>query len=350
VCGEPARITLRAVAVNGAPIVPTGSVVVAPGDHFEVEVYLSDWAAQGLNLYTWQVGMRNAMLEYSGDKGRIVARMPGPDEGFCENTGAPCTNSSFCTQCVGGPNDGANCLNEQFCDGFACQFAECVTGGESGFYIADFVCSAGSVRPGRSCQVDADCPEGACVVRPDFVFAEREQRICAVMPGDGFVAGCTLTGGEADALEDGGLEYYAVTAEYDVSLDALGEFTLAVGAQVSFLNDYTSGGPFIFFAVEPLLITVEPGPPTGACCDCSGLGSDMAPIAVCSDGVSQAECQGDSQLWTGDRTCTDVGCVCGFEPIPAVSEWGLLVLVLSILGVAKVVFAARRHASPTAAA
>ena len=133
-----------------------------------------------------------------------------------------------------------------------------------------------------------------------------------------------------------------MTAVYDVSLDALGDFVLGIrAAPLSFL---ASGRNDAKFTVEPLVITVEPGPPTGACCDCSGRDANTMPIPACTDGLTHAQCQGDSQVWTGDLTCLEAGCSCEFQPIPTVSEWGLLLLALSLLIGGKVAFGIRVRA------
>jgi len=208
-----------------------------------------------------------------------------------------------------------------------------------GFYIEEFICSPGSADPSRPCRLDADCPGGACIVRPDFIFADADQRICAVSTfWAEFIAGCTLVAPEGGAIQDGGSEYYLVTAEYDVSADARGEFTLGVriGPHESFLS--TESRRDLQYTLQPLVITVEPAPATGACCDCSERDVNGMPVPACIDSTTQSQCQGASQTWSEGWNCAEVACDCGFEPIPTASEWGLAVLVLSLLVVAKVAF------------
>jgi len=342
-CTDPAYVSVRAVAVNGESIVPSSDVVVAPGDSVEVEFYLSNWGPRIGALATWQVTLDNEAFAYWGDAGRITPRYPGDGDGYCENTGATCTDPLDCTRCLGGPNDGARCLGSSTCSGFECEYGGCVTAAESGIYFADFTCSSDSVHPGRNCQIDADCPEGTCDVRPDFVFAETEQRICAIATFAEFTAGCTLSGGSLLEVVDEGYDYYALTAVYDVSPDALGEFVLSiVMGRWSFLtNADRVDAPL---GVEALAITVEPGPPTGACCDCSGRDAYMMPIPACVNGRTQAQCSGASQVWTGGVTCLEAGCSCEFQPIPTVSEWGLLLLALSLLIGGKIAFGNRIRA------
>jgi len=68
---------------------------------------------------------------------------------------------------------------------------------------------------------------------------------------------------------------------------------------------------------------------TGACCD--GLSG------VCTNDVLPEDCQGEKQEWYKDQACQDVGCVA----IPAVSQWGLVVMILLIVAAATVVLRRR---------
>ena len=66
---------------------------------------------------------------------------------------------------------------------------------------------------------------------------------------------------------------------------------------------------------------------TGACCDRIDW--------WCINGLNQAECADITEVWTPDASCTEVVCPPDFEAIPAVTEWGLVVLALALLVVVK---------------
>jgi len=92
-------------------------------------------------------------------------------------------------------------------------------------------------------------------------------------------------------------------------------------------------------------ITCDPVP--GACCIYEGVGSGSVTVS-CVDGLVQSQCQGENNVWTKGVTCDDV--VCG-DPdvfvIPTVSEWGLVVLALSLLIFAKVWYGYRPARRPS---
>ena len=79
-------------------------------------------------------------------------------------------------------------------------------------------------------------------------------------------------------------------------------------------------------------ITCEPPTATGACCD-------RDPFGACTDGLTRAECNCARCEWTELGLCGDVTCL--REAIPTVSEWGLLILTLSLLTGAKLRFGRR---------
>jgi hypothetical protein len=62
---------------------------------------------------------------------------------------------------------------------------------------------------------------------------------------------------------------------------------------------------------------------------------------ICTDGVIQADCQGENLIWTKGAACSQVDCPATFQAIPTVSEWGLVVLALLLLVGAKVYFGRR---------
>jgi hypothetical protein len=81
-------------------------------------------------------------------------------------------------------------------------------------------------------------------------------------------------------------------------------------------------------------------PAPGACCD---SGNGMPSAATCSD-TSLAECQCETCSWSKDASCADVKAsgACLLNPIPTVSEWGLVILTLLLLTGAKIYFGRRR--------
>jgi hypothetical protein len=82
-------------------------------------------------------------------------------------------------------------------------------------------------------------------------------------------------------------------------------------------------------------INCEAAAATGACCN-------RDPFGTCTDGLTRAECNCPRCEWTELALCGDV--TCSREPIPTVSQWGLLVLTLSLLTGAKLRFG--RHPAP----
>jgi len=88
-------------------------------------------------------------------------------------------------------------------------------------------------------------------------------------------------------------------------------------------------------------VTCDPDP--GACCD--HINPDpLSRIGVCTNGVIMADCQGASRVWTKGTTCAQVECVADFQAIPTVSEWGLVVLAIVLVVMAKLAFRQLRTA------
>jgi hypothetical protein len=79
-------------------------------------------------------------------------------------------------------------------------------------------------------------------------------------------------------------------------------------------------------------IACNPSTATGACCDRDAFG-------VCTDGLTSAECNCPRCEWTELGLCADV--TCSREAIPTVSEWGIVILALSLLTGAKLRFGHR---------
>jgi hypothetical protein len=78
-------------------------------------------------------------------------------------------------------------------------------------------------------------------------------------------------------------------------------------------------------------------PACGACCD--------SWIGECRDAVDSIDCVCTNCIWTGGADCAAVGCEAQFVAIPAVSDWGLVILSLTLLIVAKIRFG-RANAEP----
>jgi len=88
-------------------------------------------------------------------------------------------------------------------------------------------------------------------------------------------------------------------------------------------------------------VACEPIP--GACCD--HINPDpLSLVGVCTNGVIQADCVGDNLTWTKGTACSAVPCDAVFQPIPTVSEWGMVVLALLLLVGAKLYYGAPRFA------
>jgi LPXTG-motif cell wall-anchored protein len=79
--------------------------------------------------------------------------------------------------------------------------------------------------------------------------------------------------------------------------------------------------------------SLPPGGCVGACCH---------PDGTCSDNITQAECEDQGGTYMGDGTdCAQVDCVAA---IPTLTEWGLILLGLVLLGFITWVFFKRKKA------
>jgi len=72
----------------------------------------------------------------------------------------------------------------------------------------------------------------------------------------------------------------------------------------------------------------------GACCD-------QAPFGGCSQTTAE-ECTCSNCVWSEGQSCSAIECV--HTAIPTVSEWGLVVLTLSLVIGGKIFFGRRRRA------
>jgi len=71
--GEVPTMALRAVAINGAPIEATGSIVASPGDTIEVEIAVWGWASESPDgIESYSAGMLNRRGAVSGRNGTIL--------------------------------------------------------------------------------------------------------------------------------------------------------------------------------------------------------------------------------------------------------------------------------------
>ncbi len=79
-------------------------------------------------------------------------------------------------------------------------------------------------------------------------------------------------------------------------------------------------------------LPIAGAPSLGACCD-------HDPFGGCHDDRALDECTCGRCEWFEERTCEEIECAS--EPIPTVSQWGLVVLTLLLLTGAKIYFGRR---------
>ena len=89
--------------------------------------------------------------------------------------------------------------------------------------------------------------------------------------------------------------------------------------------------------------------------ECEGQGACCLPDGSCADGLTTTECgtvggahRGDGTTCLGDTDANGIDDACEEQPIPTVSEWGLVVMVLLLLAGGKVYFGRRRSARTAA--
>jgi len=182
---------------------------------------------------------------------------------------------------------------------------------------------------------------------------------------------------------DAGIEYYGATVVLDIPAEAKGRYMVNLDTDNTYLFDaktFPEPNDIPTLSETGFVVNI----PIGSCCDGN--------TGVCTDAVVQGECVGDQRIWNEDMLCDDLdplctehtgaccdsdafgGCTddtissqcvcptcewskgsdcteleCNVTPIPTVGEWGLVVLTLLLLTVAKVAFRAgtrsRAHAS-----
>ena len=336
-CGEGfGCIGVEAVAVSGERIERTQCVFVRPGDQIDAELKLSDWhlLPRGVRLY--QVALLGRFAAVSGGFGTVTPL--GWDAAVLPSG---CISPEQCSPPY------------QYC---------------TGTHPTSF-CIGPNHMPELGGFID--------VSRPDFLFhglgGVYEVRTSSLnfaylgIRDDGM--------GSADT----GIPRYLGTLRLVASHDACGTFQFITGS--------SAGIPGILGNPDPDPIVVEPSfqdfavrvcqddgiycngvescdavsgcvvtpPPScdddndcttdscnettdscdhvatcGACCD--------SWIGECTDSVDPIDCVCTNCIWTGGADCADVVCEAQFVVIPAVSEWGLVVLTLTLLVAAKIRF------------
>lgn len=176
-------------------------------------------------------------------------------------------------------------------------------------------------------------------VGPDFGLCAENAPACG---------GLSL--GSVFGKADGGVEYYGGTVVVDAPADIAGTVTLGFHP-ADFTGNYMrltapDGDPANDVYLVPTLIPATLTFPTGRCC-----ASPTTLPSQCWDSVSPGECEafGPGTSFQQDATCqgdqngdgADDSCALA---IPAVSEWGLLVMSLILLALTKVLFGFRRPA------
>jgi len=171
--------------------------------------------------------------------------------------------------------------------------------------------------------------------RTDWVFAGTPVldpcAVCLESPNHRWGA---TTGAEV-AIDDGS-NYYAGSLVLDVPADAVGTFTIGFisGQGITFLADQNGSeiGPL---TLTPARITILCSNDTQ--CD----DQDECTIDLCNEGTQEcysqlvdlARCDDDNECTLDE--CTPSGCarffIDGCGDIPAVSDWGLAVIALSLL-------------------
>ena len=332
-CGPGPCLLLKAVSINGVPIEPTSHVTAARGDVIETEIWLSCWGADLGRLRAYQAVIQGRLAVASGDAGLVLpVGWDAPlDNVLCDpNNTCPINLTCVGYQCVG-PNH----------------------------------------FPDLGSSID--------VSRDDYVFSGLGPiffRLTTTL--NYFFAGLSQnTSGTADA----GQPKYGGTLLLRVSDNACGEFTFdfvtkGPGNRSLFSNSATDIAP----NSQPLFIQTKD-------CDCndngvlddeeiaSGAASDCNGNSLPDD--CDADCDGNGipndceiAACNGDRACGDCnengipdGCDIAsgnstdldgngtpddcFRPIPTVSQWGLAVLAILLLTVAKLRFArTSRTAAP----
>lgn len=339
-CGPRPCVLLKAVAVNGESIAPTTDVYVRPGDVIETELFFSGWGGNMPEVRGFEVQLGLLEGATSGVNGTVL-----PLGWDAPVTPVFCTNNANC------PSAYPICM-ETYLGGF---------------------CVGPSHDPGQGVYIDIN--------RADFILSGQRS---IVGTSTLILGGIKYWGFFEDivGMLDQGVPRYAGTLLLDVSEDACGTFSLQFYSPddtptvvTTFLFD-TSIPPEVFNPwlsslqvhvceddglfcnglqscdSESCVITPPPDCNDGNECtddycdedaDACGhvvvCGACCDPwIGDCQDYVDEADCTCPNCVWTGGAQCADVECKAEFVVIPAVSEWGLVVLTLLLLTGGKVLF------------
>lgn len=335
-CGPGPCVSIKAVAVNGNPITPTNCVNVMPGDQIETELYVSGWGtALPLGLRVYQLNFAWGNGAASGTMGVVTP----------EGWDAPITISPFA------------CVENLDCP---IQFPIC--------HMQSGQCHGANHDPETGAYIETS--------HPQFVLAGLEG-IFAVDVQSLFYRYLGLTADSA--VPDTGTHGYAGTLLLHASGDAFGsfefDFSTGIADGNTFFGDPSPKPIIVVPDSVPLVVNVcqddalfcngletfdpESGcvviPPNcddnndcttdscnevtdscdhvatcGACCD--------SWIGECNDAVAPEVCVCSNCIWSGGADCADVECEAQFVAIPAVSEWGLVILTLTLLVAAKIRF------------
>ncbi|UCE58270.1 MAG: hypothetical protein JSU63_12600 [Phycisphaerales bacterium] len=356
-------------------VIPQGGVQV------EFEFLVSNWGAtpggpvlggfQGVFLTDSLRGSDTAISSTYGPDLELPVYVQCEEDADCPPSSPPPVTQT----------DGCGTLGDGLCDDYLAGF------------MAVRVCLNDMTTP---CWTNADCPAGvACVEDPRFVFSDRERILIVVIPGEDYTRtvewwGVTLYPEE----DDGDTRYYAGTLRIIVPESASGSYTLRLNTDPLYAILNASNGVSLPVAVIHGRLTIA-----GACCfpdgscmsmgesECADAGGSYAPggcegdadgdgvVDACDpcpyddpddsdgDGVCDSDdgcpddptkidpgicgCGIDDNVDTdGDSTpdCVDqcpgiddaTFAPCDAEAIPTVSTWGLVIVALLLLIVAKV--------------
>jgi len=225
-------------------------------------------------------------------------------------------------------------------------------------------CRAGYINENRS---DEFVDETGIISPYGIIGASTTQR--------NFVYGRSILSGEF-GKKDFGDHYYVGTLVLDASTDAVGEYTINhQPGNAAARNSFSEHLAVNYIPPVITVCNVEPEPQQcnevlGACCDglttsckdnefqfecddtlltwtsgaqCNEIMCDPllgaccnTRLGTCTSNLSVSQCSGDHLVWIKGELCNEQNCVDPF--VPAVSEWGLLILALIIMIAAKTSF------------
>lgn len=246
--------SLKAVAINGQSIQPTGHILARPGDLIECEMWITDFAdLDGIRLYHFTIDPNG---HTSGDTG--VIRLLGLDAPMAMNWS--CDTAEECTL-----RDEVSLMH---CYENACQLLLC---------DSDLDCPGDLFCDVACMDFYFDHEIGYWIQRdhPRYIFKDVPH-IDAVVPGlpNASMGGMTLTPNVAPS--DNGQPYYGGSIALIVSdaSDQLGQasgrftFDFVLGEQFSWVVLPSSLSDIVIPNTEPLIVDVVTDAPgtMGACC------------------------------------------------------------------------------------